>query len=113
MKFLKEKTLPMVDPLEKAVMTFILERVKRIVGLTTEIDRFAGINGSKIKPEESLNIRSNLLIRILIYMALHQGDDFKKDWEAIGDCIQKIAREHAPSLKKKGKERNNQCDENN
>ena len=48
----------MVDPLEKAVMTFILERVKRIVGLTTEIDRFAGINGSKIKPEESLNIRS-------------------------------------------------------
>ena len=92
----------MVDPLEKAVMTFILERVKRIVGLTTEIDRFAGINGSKIKPEESLNIRSNLLIRILIYMALHQGDDFKKDWEA-----------NAPSLKKKGKERNNQCDENN
>ena len=52
---------------ERELMAWFLERVKHIKGLTTALDQDAGVNGKWLKPDESRNIPSKRLLRIVLH----------------------------------------------
>ena len=59
--------LPMEAGSERELMAWFLERVKHIKGLTTALDQDAGVNGKWLKPDESRNIPSKRLLRIVLH----------------------------------------------
>lgn len=65
--------LPMDAGLERELMAWFLARVKHIKGLTTALDKNAGVNGKWLKPDEPRNIPSKRLLRILLYTMNHLG----------------------------------------
>ena len=88
MTFYKAPTPPMKEGYEKEMMTLILEQVKRTKGLTTIIDKVAGINGKWIKPDEPYNIPITLFIRIMILKAIQQSyDDLIRDLKEVEDFV--------------------------
>ena len=71
---------PMEEGPERELMAFLFLRVKRIKGLTTDLDQQAGINGRWLKPDEPRNIPSRRLLRLIIHTAHFRGrEQFKKD----------------------------------
>ena len=65
--------LPMEAGPERELMAWFLERVKHIKGLTTALDKNAGVNGKWLKSDEPRNIPSKRLLRILLYTMHHLG----------------------------------------
>ena len=65
--------LPMEAGSERELMAWFLERVKHIKGLTTALDQDAGVNGKWLKPDESRNIPSKRLLRIVLHTMHHLG----------------------------------------
>lgn len=95
MSFHKQRILPMKESPERELMTFFLEQVKRTKGLTTVLDRKAGINGKWLKPDEAYNINSSRLLRAFIYKAINQThDDFEKDVTQFIDFIYHLIKKN-------------------
>ena len=65
--------LPMEVGPERELMAWFLARVKHIKGLTTALDKFAGVNGKWLKPDEPRNIPSKRLLRIVLFTMHHLG----------------------------------------
>ena len=99
MKFYKVKTPLMKEGSEKELMQFILTIVKNTPGVTTLLDRAGGINGKWLKLEPVFNLRSNLLLRIFIYLYHWMGEEaFEKFWHELYEKIKVYAKEHAQEL---------------
>lgn len=97
MKFKKERTPKMENGMERDFMSFILNLVKRIRGLTTCLDTHAGINGKWLKPEEVYNFRVNLFLRIPIFLlCVLKEEDARKEWMKIFDKAIELKKIYGP-----------------
>lgn len=74
MKYYKVKT-PLMAGLERELMTCLLKQVKLIKGLTSTLDKSAGINGKWLKPDEPYDISATKTLRFLAYKAVVQNED--------------------------------------
>lgn len=96
MQYHKAKTPLMKEGIEKELMTFILCQVKRIHGLTTHLDKQAGVNGKWVNPDMVYDIPARKLLKILIHKFHYQDEDaLWNDWESLYREILKLARKHA------------------
>ena len=74
MSYLKSRPIPLFEAgPERELMAWFLARVKHIKGLTTALDKNAGVNGKWLKPNEPRNIPSKRLLRIVLYTMHHLG----------------------------------------
>ena len=80
MNFYKSRPIPLLEAgPERELMVCILERVKRIKGLTTALVQKAGVNAKWLKPDEPYNIPSKRLLRIVLHtMYKLDQDEFKE-----------------------------------
>ena len=80
MNFYKSQPIPLLEAgPERELMVCILERVKRIKGLTTALVQKAGVNAKWLKPDEPYNIPSKRLLRIVLHtMYKLDQDEFKE-----------------------------------
>ena len=86
--YYKTKTPEMRKGKECDLVVLILEQVKAARGLTTILDKQAGINGKWLKPDKPYNISVELFLRVIIYKAHFQiHDEFEIDNERIIDWI--------------------------
>ena len=70
--------LPMEAGPERELMARILFGVKRIKGLTTALVQKAGVKSQWLKPDESRNITSKRLLRIVLHTMLYLGREESK-----------------------------------
>lgn len=85
----------MKEGVEKEMMSFILEQIKRSRGLTTIIDQSAGINGKWIKPDAPRNISITLFIRAMLFKIRYQSyDELMRDLKEAGDYAEFLIRKY-------------------
>ena len=70
--------LPMEAGPERELMARILFGVKHIKGLTTALVQKAGVKSQWLKPDESRNITSKRLLRIVLHTMLYLGREESK-----------------------------------
>jgi hypothetical protein len=93
-KYHRPPILPMKDGIERKIMTFILENVKQVKGLTSFITKVAGINGKWLNVSIAYDFSSERLIRIILYKAIFQGREaFMKDIEKFVDKLYEWIKE--------------------
>ena len=74
MSFFKTRPIPLVEAgPERELMTCLFRKVKHMKGLTTALDKKAGVNGKWLKPDEPRNIPSKRLLRIVLHSMLFLG----------------------------------------
>ena len=97
MAYKKEKTPKMEEGMEKKLMSYILDLVKRVRGLTTCLGSHAGINGKWLKPTDVYNFRVNLFLRIPIFLlCVLDEEDARKEWMKIFDKAIELKKAYAP-----------------
>ena len=97
MGYMKERTPKMEEGMERDLMLFILEEVKDQRGLTTCLDYSAGINGKWLKPDEVYNFRSNILLKILLYMpCVLKVETAREEWMKIFNKAVEIKKAYSP-----------------
>ena len=97
MEYVKERTPKMEEGMERDLMSFILKQVKDKRGLTTCLDYSAGINGKWLKPDEVYNFRSNILLKILLYMpCVLDEKTAREEWMKVFDKAVEIKEAYAP-----------------
>lgn len=96
MKFYRQRIRPMEEGPERELMSFYLQQIRAAKGLITELDRKAGINGKWVNPQVVYNIKSNLLLRTLLYKAINQTrDEFEKDALDFIDVIYDLVNQYS------------------
>ena len=92
---------------ERELMAWFLARVKHIKGLTTALDKNAGVNGKWLKPNEPRNIPSKRLLRIVLYTMHHLGREEckRRALLAIDYVFDHILSSHVDILAGKRKQR--------
>jgi hypothetical protein len=70
-----QKKTPLMAGLERELMKCFLKQVKRVRGLTSTLDKKAGINGKWTKPYEPYDISVTKALKILAYKAFVQDED--------------------------------------
>ena len=93
--FFNEKTPLLGEGGARSVMTLILYQLKFEYnrGLTHFIEKYGGVNGKWLKPDEPYDMRWSKLSKILEAKAQYQEEDeFMDDWEQIGRLIFKLSR---------------------
>ena len=92
---------------ERELMAWFLARVKHIKGLTTALDKNAGVNGKWLKPNEPRNIPSKRLLRIVLYTMHHLGREEckRRALLAIDYVFDHILPSHVDTLAGKRKQR--------
>ena len=104
----REKTPEMKEGMEKELMKFILSSVKNTKGLTSYLDKYAGINGKWIKTDLIYNLRCTLLLKIILYMFHFMDEDtIRQFWNNLFDRFYHLARTNAKELGTRSKKTQN------
>ena len=106
MNFYKTPIPLMEEGLEKEMMSFILEQIKRSRGLTTIIDQVAGINGKWIKPDAPRNISITLFIRAMLFKIQYQTyDELMRDLKEAGEYAEFLIQKYGIDTDRSRKQR--------
>lgn len=97
MGFIKERTPKMEEGMERDFLSYILDLVKRIRGLTTCLGNHAGINGKWLNPDNAYNFRVSLFLRIPIFLlCVLDEKTAREEWMKIFDKAIDLKKAYAP-----------------
>ena len=103
MEFVK-RAIPLMEGHERELMAFVFKQVKQTKGLTSALEKFAGINGKWINPNKPYEVSATKLMRIMaLSMVFWDDDEFIKRSQELREHSFKYCKTHNIKLYRKHK----------
>ena len=103
MEFVK-RAIPLMEGHERELMAFVFKQVKQTKGLTSALEKFAGINGKWVNPNKPYEISATKLMRIMaLSMAFWDDEEFYERSQELRAFAISYFETHQINLRKKRK----------
>ena len=100
----KKKAIPPMEGQERELMAFVFKQVKQTKGLTSALEKFAGINGKWVNPNKPYEISATKLMRIMaLSMAFWDDEEFFERSQELRAFAISYFETHQINLRKKRK----------